>query len=175
MANELKELIVKEMVSKYRTANNYLVAGHRGIKALEFDQLRKDLRKKKICLEIVKNSLAVIAFKEIGITGIVNLLNGPSAIITGGDDPVTMVKETIEWSKKIPSLGLRGGFVDGAMLSVHEINDLAKLPTMPVLRAQIITGIQAPIVGVVGAFNAILQSLAIVLQAVKDQKEKSGG
>lgn len=100
MANELKKLVVKEMVSGYRNTGNYLVVGYQGIKALEFDRLRKDLRKKNICLEIVKNSLAVIAFKELGIAGIVSLLNGPSAIITGGDDPVIMAKETVEWSKK---------------------------------------------------------------------------
>lgn len=174
MANELKELVVKGLISNYRNTNNYLVVSYQGIKALEFDQLRKDLRKKKICMEIVKNSLAVIAFKELGITGLVSILTGPSAIVTGGDDPVVMAKETLEWSKKIPFLRLRGGFVDGTTVSVNDINDLAKLPAMPVLRTQIITGINAPIVGVASAFNAVLRSLATVFQAVKDKKEKSG-
>ncbi len=173
MANELKELIVKEMVSRYRNRNNYLVVGYQKIKALEFDQLRKDLGKKKLCLEIVKNSLASISFKEIGVSEIVGLLNGPTAIVTGGGDPVVMAKETIEWSKRIPFLNLRGGFIDGAIVSIDDINRLAKLPSMPVLRAQIITSINAPIAGVVGAFNAVLYSLATVFQAVKNQKEKS--
>ncbi|KKO19022.1 MAG: 50S ribosomal protein L10 [Candidatus Brocadia sp.] len=174
MANEIKEAIVKEMVSSYRGKSNYLVAGYQGITALEFDQLRKDLRKKKISLGIVKNSLAGIAFKEIGVHGIVDLLKGPTAIITGDDDPVLMAKETIGWVKKIPLLSLRGGLVDGAMVSVHDINDLAKLPSMPVLRTQIITGIHAPIVGVAGAFNAVLRGLVTVFQAMKDKKEKEG-
>lgn len=174
MANELKELVVKGLISNYRNTSNYLVVSYQGIKALEFDQLRKDLRKKKICMEIVKNSLAVIAFKELGITGLVSMLIGPSAIVTGGDDPVVMAKETLEWSKKIPFLRLRGGFVDGTTVSVNDINDLAKLPAMPVLRTQIITGINAPIAGVASAFNAVLRSLATVFQAVKDKKEKSG-
>lgn len=175
MANELKELVVKEMISGYRNADNYLVVGYQGIKALEFDQLRRDLRKKKICLEIVKNSLAAIAFKEMGVTGIVDLLKGPSAIVTGGDDPVVLAKETVGWSKKIPFLSLRGGFVDRAAISLDDINNLAKLPSMPVLHLQIITGINAPIAGVASAFNAILRGLVTVFQAVKDQKEKSGG
>ena len=175
MANELKKLIVKEMVSRYRNSNNYLVVSYQGIRSLQFGELRKNLRKKKIHLEIVKNSLAAIAFKEIGVAGMVNLITGPSAIATGGDDPVIMVKETIEWSKKIPSLSLRGGLVEGAALSAVDINNLAKLPTMPVLRTQIITGINAPIVGVVSSFNAVLRGLATVFQAIKDKKEKSGG
>ena len=174
MANELKELVVKEMVSKYRDAKNYLVVGYQGIKALEFDQLRKNLNKKKICLTIVKNSLAAIAFKEVGVPGMVDLLNGPSAIVTGGSDPVLMVKETIEGSKKIPVLKLRGGFFDGAMLTVEDINNLAKVPTMPVLRLQMITSINTPIVQVVNAFSATLRNLVTVFQAVRDQKEKSG-
>ena len=100
MANELKKLIVKEMVAQYRNTNNYLVVGYQGINSLQFDELRKNLRKKKIYLEIIKNSLAAIAFKEIGIAGIVNLLTGPSAIATGEDDPAIMAKETFDWSKK---------------------------------------------------------------------------
>lgn len=174
MANELKKLIVKEMVAQYRNTNNYLVVGYQGINSLQFDELRKNLRKKKIHLEIAKNSLAAIAFKEIGIAGIVNILTGPSAIATSKDDPVIMAKETIEWSKKIPAFSLRGGFFDGVMLSAEDINKLAKLPTMPVLRTQIVTAISAPIVGVVGSFNAVLRGLATVFQAFKDKKEKSG-
>jgi large subunit ribosomal protein L10 len=174
MANELKKLIVKEMIAQYRNTNNFLVVGYQGINSLQFDELRKNLRKKKIHLEIAKNSLAAIAFKEIGIAGIVNLLTGPSAIATGGEDPVIMVKETTEWSKKIPAFSLRGGFVDGEMLSADDINNLAKLPAMPVLRVQIVTGINAPIVGMVSSFNAVLRSLATVFQAFKDKKEKSG-
>ena len=54
MPNELKELVVKEMVARYRKADNYLVVGYQGINALRFDELRKDLRKKNISLEIVK-------------------------------------------------------------------------------------------------------------------------
>ncbi|TVL98701.1 MAG: 50S ribosomal protein L10 [Candidatus Brocadia sp. WS118] len=173
MANELKESMVKEMISNYRSTSNYLVVGYQGIKALEFDQLRKDLRKKKIYLGIVKNSFAGIAFKEIGVHGIVDLLKGPTAIVTGEDDPVLMAKETIEWSKKIPFLSLRGGFVDGAMVSAGDISNLAKLPSMPVLRVQIVTGVHAPIAGVAGAFNAVLRSLATVFQAIKDKQEKS--
>lgn len=174
MANELKKLIVKEMVAQYRNTNNYLVVGYQGINSLQFDELRKNLRKKKIHLEIAKNSLAAIAFKEIGIAGIVNILTGPSAIATSKDDPVIMAKETIEWSKKIPAFSLRGGFFDGVMLSAEDINKLAKLPTMPVLRTQIVTAINAPIVGVVCSFNAVLRGLATVFQAFKDKKEKSG-
>ncbi len=174
MANELKKVVIQELVSNYRKTGNFLVVGYQGIKAMEFDQLRKDLRKKKIYMEIVKNSLAAIAFKELGVVGSASLFAGPSAIITGGDDPVVMTKETIEWSKKIPFLSVRGGFVDGAMVSVSDINDLAKLPSLPVLRAQIITGINAPIAGVAGAFNAVLRSLATAFQAFKDKKEHSG-
>lgn len=174
MGNELKESIVKEMVSSYRKTSNYLVVGYQGIKSLEFDQLRKDLRKKNICMGIVKNSLAGIAFKEIGVHEIASLLKGPTAIVTGGDDSVVMAKETFEWSKKIPFFSLKGGFIDGVMVSVADINNLAKLPSMPVLRMQIVTGIHAPIAGVVGAFQAVLRGLVTVCQAVKDQKEKSG-
>lgn len=175
MANELKQLVVKEMVSRYRNVNSFLVIGYQGINAMEFGQLRRDLLKKKVDVEIVKNSLASIAFKEMGVAGIVNLLKGPSAVIIGGEDPAVMAREVIDGSKKIPAFLIRGGIVDGALLSSDDIRNLAKLPNMHILRTQIVSSINTPAVGVVSAFNSVLRSLATVLQAVKDQKEKSGG
>lgn len=173
MPNELKKLVVKEMVSRYRNVNNYLIVGYQGINPLQFNELRKDLRKKKIKLQVVKNSLAVIAFKELGNTGISDLIRGPSAIVISDGDPVVVAKETIEWSKKIPLLSLRGGFVEGAKLSVNDINSLAKLPSLPMLRTQIVNNVNAPIVGVLNAFNAVFRNLANVFQGIKDKKERN--
>ena len=175
MANELKKLVVKEMIPRFRKSNGILVVDYQGITAMQFDELRRELRKKNVGLEIVKNSLASIAFKELGFDGMVSLLKGPTAIVAGADDPVVVAKETMGWLKKIPQLRLRGGLFDGAMLSADGIDSLAKLPSMPVLRTQIVTSINTPIVGVVSAFNAILGNLVTVLQAVSKKKEESGG
>lgn len=173
MPNELKKLVVKEMVSRYRNVNNYLIVGYQGINPLQFNELRKDLRKKKIKLQVVKNSLAVIAFRELGNSGISDLIKGPSAIVISDEDPVVVAKETIEWSKKIPLLSLRGGFVEGTKLSANDINSLAKLPSLQVLHTQIVNNVNAPIVGVLNAFNAVFRNLANVLQGIKDKKEKN--
>ncbi|MBM4054092.1 MAG: 50S ribosomal protein L10 [Planctomycetes bacterium] len=175
MPNELKKLIIKEMVSRYNDAGSYLVVGYRGINALQFDRLRSELWKKKIFIEVVKNSLASIALKNTGKGEIVGLLEGPSAIISGGEDPVVVAKETVKLSEDAPLFTLRGGFLDGEVLTIDSIKNLARLPSLPVLRTQIVTGINAPIVGVATAFNSILRSLATVLQEVKIQKEKSNG
>lgn len=173
MPNELKKLVVKEMVSRYRNVNNYLIVGYQGINPLQFNELRKDLRKKKIKLQVVKNSLAVIAFRELGNSGISDLIKGPSAIVISDEDPVFVAKETIEWLKKIPLLSLRGGFVEGTKLSANDINSLAKLPSLPMLHTQIVNNVNAPIVGVLNAFNAVFRNLANVFQGIKDKKEKN--
>ena len=74
MPNELKELTIKELISRYDDKSSYLVVGYRGITALQFNQLRNELWQKKILMEVVKNSLAAVAFKKIGKTEIVGLL-----------------------------------------------------------------------------------------------------
>lgn len=175
MPNELKELTIKELISRYDDKSSYLVVGYRGITALQFNQLRNELWQKKILMEVVKNSLAAVAFKKIGKTAIVGLLNGPSAIISGGDDPVLMAKETVKYSEDLPFFTLQGGFFEGEALSIDSIKSLAKLPSLPVLRSQIVLSINAPIVGVATAFNSILRSLATILQEIKTQKEESNG
>ena len=70
---------------------------------------------------------------------------------------------------------VQGGFFEGESLSIDSIKSLAKLPSLPVLRSQIVISINAPIVGVATAFNSILRSLATILQEIKTQKEKSNG
>ncbi|MDR4508873.1 MAG: 50S ribosomal protein L10 [Candidatus Brocadiaceae bacterium] len=172
MASELKDIMVKEMVSRYRNANNYMFVGYQGTSAIEFNRLKRDLYQKEVSLEVVKNSLAAIAFKELGNTEVLDFFEGPTAVVVGGNDPVTMAKELVGWSKKIEYLKFRGGVVDGEFVTAEDIGRLAELPSLPVLRTQIVRCVNAPITGVVSAFNAVLRSLVTVLQAVKNEKEK---
>lgn len=173
MVSPVNTLIVKELATRYRGVHNCLVVNYQGISALEANELRRDLSAKKIRFDVVKNSLARLALKEVGDSGLADLLNGPSAIVSGGEDPVVLAKTLVEWGKKLPTLGIRGGLVEGRLVAKSEVEELSKLPSRQVLYAQIARAIQSPTVRLAMAVSAPLQKLRNVLDAIREKKERS--
>ncbi|MEE9584070.1 MAG: 50S ribosomal protein L10 [Candidatus Brocadiales bacterium] len=172
MASTINALITKELTTRYQGVHNCMVVDYQGINALEADDLRRDLCAKKMRLEVVKNSLAKLAFKGVGNGGLVELFSGPTAIVAGGDDPVVLAKTLVDWSKKVPALSIKGGLVEGRLVSTPEVEQLSKLPSREVLYAQIATLFKSPMTRFAMAVSAPLQKLRGVFDAIKVKKEK---
>jgi large subunit ribosomal protein L10 len=171
MSKELKKLIVNEFISDYKGVNNFIVVSFKGVNTQQANVLRKDLSEKDIKLKVVKNSLASIALKEIGVPALGQILEGPSAITVSDNDPVILAKVLTKWSKEISSLKIVGGLVDGEMLSLDDIKTLSAIPSREVVLTQIVFAIQAPMVQLANVFNATASSLCRVLHAIKEKKE----
>ena len=171
MSKELKKLVVNELISDYKGVNNFIVVSFKGVNTQQANVLRKDLSEKNIKLKVVKNSLASIALKEIGVPALGQILEGPSAITASDNDPVILIKVLTKWSKEISSLKIVGGLIDGEMLSLDDIKTLSAIPSREVVLTQIVFAIQAPMVQLANVFNATASSLCRVLHAIKEKKE----
>lgn len=171
MSKELKKLIVNELISDYKGVNNFIVVSFKGVNTQQANVLRRDLSEKDIKLKVVKNSLASIALKEIGVPALGQMLEGPSAITASDNDPVILIKVLTKWSKEISSLKIVGGLIDGEMLSLDDIKTLSAIPSREVVLTQIVFAIQAPMVQLANVFNATASSLCRVLHAIKEKKE----
>lgn len=171
MSKELKKLIVNELISDYKGVNNFIVVSFKGVNTQQANVLRRDLSEKDIKLKVVKNSLASIALKEIGVPALGQILEGPSAITVSDNDPVILTKVLTKWSKEISSLKIVGGLIDGEMLSLDDIKTLSAIPSREVVLTQIVFAIQAPMVQLANVFNATASSLCRVLHAIKEKKE----
>lgn len=172
VVSRVNTLIVKELTSRYRGIQNCMVVNYQGVNALQANELRKGLREKKINLEVVKDTLAKLAFKEIDSREVAGLFSGPSAIVSGAEDPVVLVKTLAEWTKKMPALKIKGGLLEGRVISSQEVEKLSKLPSRPVLYTQIATLLSAPMSRLGAVLAAPLQNLRGALVAIKDKKEK---
>lgn len=170
MAKELKNLIVKEYLSSFKDIKNFVIVSYRGVNSLESDELRAKLRKSGIVFRVVKNSLIVLAFKELGIQELNDYINGPCAIATNKDDGIELVKSIVGCKKDVKSLEINGGYIDGRQVPSEEISELAKLPDRNVLNAQILAGISSPMVGFVNVFNCVLRNLLVCLKEIKEKK-----
>jgi large subunit ribosomal protein L10 len=171
MSKELKKLVVNELISDYKGVNNFIVVSFKGVNTQQANVLRRDLSEKDIKLKVVKNSLAAIALKEIGVPALGQMLEGPSAITASVNDPVILTKVLTKWSKEISSLKIVGGLIDGEMLSLDDIKTLSAIPSREVVLTQIVFAIQAPMVQLANVFNATASSLCRVLHAIKEKKE----
>ena len=162
--------MVRELGEYFRELDPCVVMSYLGIDAEEATQMRATLREKDVRLRVVKNSLSRIALREIGREDLVGLIDGPTAIASGGEDPIALAKLVAECAKGKDDVNILGGFCDGDMLSAEQVETFAKIPSREALYAQILGGIHGPLAGVAGMFASIQRSLVTALKAIADQK-----
>ncbi len=170
MSKALKKLIVDELVASYRGDKHLVVANFKGIDAQQTNNMRSDLRGKNVKLRVVKNSLAAIAFKEIGVSGLGESLEAPTLVASSEDDPVALAKSLEKCAKEVDGLDIVGGWVDGELMSSESISALAAIPPREVVLTQIAFAMKAPMVQLASVFNATARDLCNVLNAIKEKK-----
>jgi large subunit ribosomal protein L10 len=168
----MKSLIVRELVSDYeRDTNGFVVLGCEGVSAQQANSLRRGLNDSGIKVKVVKNTLASIAFKEVGVPELGQVLSGPSVVATTSNDPVELVKVLDKWSEKIAELKILGGLMDGKLLSQDDVKTLATIPSRQDVFAQILFGISAPLMQLANAFNAVVNNIYIILVSIEQKKK----
>jgi large subunit ribosomal protein L10 len=98
------------------------------------------------------------------------LLAGPTAIAIAGGDPVATAKVMADFAKTNAKFELKGGALDGKILSVADVKALAELPSREVLLARMLGSFSAPATNFVGVLAAVPRAFVQVLAAYKDQK-----
>ena len=176
MLRQEKERIVAELVERLRQSQSLLIADYRGLTMPEIDELRGKLLEQGVRFSVVKNTLTRRAAEAAGIDGLLELIDGPTAIaFIGADgDPVAAARVLNDTARAHDVLVLRGGLLDGALVSDDEVKRLATLPPADVLRAQLAGAVAAPLITVVGLFTAPLRDLVNVIDARIEQLKEQG-
>ena len=170
MSKALKKLIVEELITDYRDKKNLVLVNFKGINAQQTNILKRSLGEENISARVVKNSLAAIAFKEIGISALGQMLEAPTVVATNDDDPVGLAKALKKYSKEISGFDIVGGWVDGELMSIEDISAMASIPPREVVLTQIVFAIKAPMVHLANVFNATAKNICQVLHAIKEKK-----
>src|SRR5712691_1577606 len=166
-----KEKIVAELTERLRSSETLIVADYRGLSVSEVDELRTKLLEHGAGFTVVKNSLTRRAAEAAGADALLALLDGPSAIafLEAGGDAVAVAKALADSARTTKILAVRGGLMQGRTITAEEIDVLAKLPPLDVLRGQVLGAVTAPISTIVGLFTAPLRDLHGLIQARIDQ------
>jgi large subunit ribosomal protein L10 len=165
-----KAQLVAELAAKMATAKATFLADYRGLTVDQVNDLRGKLRATGVEYRVVKNTLLKLAIKETGTACIEPLLSGPTAIAITDADPVAPAKVLSEYAKTNAKFELKGGSLEGTVLSIADIKALADLPSREVLLAKMLGSMSAPATNFVGVLAAVPRSLVQVLAAIQDQK-----
>ncbi len=166
-----KEKKINEIKQTASRAKVAIVSDYRGLTVEEITDLRRRLQAEKGDLAVVKNTLAKIAFKNTEFEGLDELLTGPSAIAYGFEDQVSPAKVITKFIKEKKKTSIKGGILDGKVLSDSEVKDLANLPSKEELYAKMLGSINSPASGIVGCISGVMGNLVRAIDEVRKQKE----
>jgi large subunit ribosomal protein L10 len=168
---EDKEQVVEALTERLKTAETVLVADYRGLTMPQIDALRTRLLESGARFSVVKNTLTRRAAEAAGNEALLALLEGPSAIaFTESDgDMVAAAKALADSAKETRVLAIRGGVMSGREMTAAEVESLATLPPLEVLRGQVLGAIVAPLSSLIGLVSAPLQNLHGLLDARIEQ------
>jgi len=163
-----KQNFVSELEEVYKRSSSVIVTHYHGLTVAQVTELRKSLKSKGAKFRVVKNTLSKIAANNSELGQVIDLFSGPTAIAYS-EDPIAAAKGVVEFAKNNQQLKVVGGVVDGKLLSVSEIDQLAKLPSLDELRSKLIGLLQAPATKVARVLQAPAGSLARVVKAYSEK------
>ena len=172
MPTEKKIENVKELQETLKKTNIGIFTDYRGLKTSDLNALRKKLREVNAEYKVVKNTLAVKAAQASGMEYTAEGFKGPMAVAFGYGELNDAAKALTEFIKATKSpMTVKGGFMEGKMLTAKEIDTLAKLPGKKQLIAMVLAGMQSPMYGIVNVLAAPMRGLAQVLNGRMKQLE----
>jgi large subunit ribosomal protein L10 len=176
MLKSEKERIVAELTEKLKETPTLFVADYRGLSVTEIDDLRTKLIEHGARFTVVKNTLTKRAAEEAGADALLALLEGPTAIafIEAEGDMVAVAKALTDAARTTRILAIRGGILDGSPIGEDEVKNLATLPPVDVLRAQVVGAITSPLMTVVGLISAPVRDLLGLIDARIEQLREQG-
>ena len=172
MVNKIKETVVAELADKLKANTSVVLTEYQGLTVAEISELRSKLRPLKCEYKVVKNTLTKRALNNLKLDEFSQFFTGPSAIAIDNTDPVATAKVLVDFSKEHNKLKVKAGLMDGKILSLDDIKNLASLPSREVLLSKVFGTMQAPISGFVNVLAGTIRSFYNVVNAIKENKEK---
>lgn len=159
--NQKKEEVAK-LAEQIKEAKVVLLTDYRGINVSDVTALRTKLRNADVEYKVIKNNITRRALQECKIEGLEDVLEGPTAVIMGKNDYLEACKAIYEYAKDNEFYKIKGGIIDGKVVSVEEIITLAKLPSRETLLSML-----------AGALLGNISKLAVALDQVSKQKAEA--
>jgi large subunit ribosomal protein L10 len=166
----------EQLRSQLANVSTVILSTFQGITVEQDTQLRRAVEAAGGHYEVVKNTVAERAAAGTPTEGLLKDLKGTNSIAYTATDPVSLAKILTKVAKDVPAFQFRAGWVEGRVISIQEIGQLAQLPSKDELISKIMFLLNAPAQRIATAMAALPRNLAVVTsEAVKANKFGSGG
>jgi large subunit ribosomal protein L10 len=159
---------VAELTENFRTSAAAVLTEYRGLTVSQLTQLRHNLGT-TTQYTVVKNTLSKIAVREAGLQELESMLSGPSAIAFIKGDAVLAAKSLRDFAKANPFLVIKGGVLDGKLVTAAELSKIADLESREVLLAKVAGAANAALSKAAALFQAPLAQVARLAEALRAQ------
>ena len=171
-----KVAAVEELAEILTRSKGIYLTDFTGLDVPAITELRKRLREGEVSYRVIKNRLALLAVKAAGVSGLEEMLQGPTGLVYSDDDPVAPARLLAEFAGQAGGRPkLKAGLIEGQVYIEDRLEMLATLPPRPVLLGQMVTAIQSPLSGLAFCLNGILQGLVGTLHALAEKRREEGG
>jgi large subunit ribosomal protein L10 len=172
MSKMVKELITKELRSRYGQMDSAIWVELIGIDGITTNQFRRELRDKHLRLEVVRTALLRRAVGDAPLGRLADKLDGPAALITGGDSAVEAAKFIEQWLPRLKGMRIRGALLEGEYLDETAAVGLSRMPTKRDMQARVASAIRAPGANITSAILAGGRNIAGCLKSLIEKLEK---
>ena len=160
---ENKKVVIDEISKKIEDAQSVVVFEYQGLSVANFEKLRNQLREENVDIKIYKNTLTKLAVEKTGHDAMQNELVGPNAIAFSNEDAVAGARIISKFAKDHDVVKMKTGIVEGNVVAVEVLNELASLPSRDGLLSMLLSCLQAP-----------ARDMAMIVDAVAKKIEETG-
>jgi large subunit ribosomal protein L10 len=166
-----KAAVIDEVAAQISGSEAVFAVDYRGISVPQAAELRTKLRDADASFRVVKNTLTERAADKAGAEALKELLEGPTAMTFVRGDAAAAAKALSDFRRKSGGtlLEFKGGWMNGAVLEVAEIEAISKLPSRDVLYGRLVGMVASPLTGLVTSLNGLISGLGRQLSQIADQ------
>jgi large subunit ribosomal protein L10 len=166
-----KEKDLEDLKKTVAENQNIFVTGYEKMTVSQDYQLRKTIREAGGNYKVVKNNLAELAAEGTAAVNLLSGLKGMTSLAYTSRDPVTLAKALTKYSKENAQFTFKAGMVEGRVIDIKAMNDLATMPPKEEIYAKMLFLINATATRLVSSINGVGRNLAVVLnQGVEQNK-----
>jgi len=169
---EEKKKLVEELHKKFTKVKAVFLTDFTGLPVETLTRLRKQLKEQGVEYRVVKNTLLRMASEKTPVEALAPYFVGPNGVVLAYDDPMVPARVLVDFIKEEPELDIKVGLIEGRILGIEEIKALANLPPKPILIAQLMGMMKAPLARLTMVLSAPMVQLLGVFEAIKEKKQK---
>jgi large subunit ribosomal protein L10 len=171
LSKQKKNEVVEQYKDWLKNSQSVILVEYTGANMKDMENIRAKIRESEGEFHVVKNTLAKLAFEASGFSIPEGLLENSTAASFAFSDPAATAKALTEAAKGLEAIKVKGGFMGMEMLDAAQVKNLADLPPLPVVRAQLLGVLQAPAGKLVRTVAEPARSLASVFRAYSEQAQ----